>query len=134
MRNALFPITLTFTTAQSRASDPCFARNDTTIGFVYFASGSTSGLSSRCLYSPSSNASYTSNMTDGIVPPLSARKSSWQVNDLGLRRTDEARHQWQEGAALLQRQNDVAELNAKRGLMHEACAKAGVPPFDEETA
>lgn len=39
---------------------------------------------------------------------------------------------WRLGAATLQELGDTVELSDKQRLMHEACNKAGVPPFDRE--
>ena len=46
-------------------------------------------------------------------------------------RLRQARNDWRSGARILRSVGDSFELQGKTNAMREACAKAGVPPFDE---
>ncbi|MBZ0136775.1 MAG: tetratricopeptide repeat protein [Planctomycetes bacterium] len=49
---------------------------------------------------------------------------------LALGREADAARQWQQGAAILRELGDNTELESKTTAMREACAKAGIEPFD----
>jgi hypothetical protein len=49
---------------------------------------------------------------------------------LDLSGPEQASRTWRQGAAILTELKDSAELQRKTWRMREACAKAGVPPFD----
>jgi hypothetical protein len=44
----------------------------------------------------------------------------------------EAARAWQQGAGILRDMCEFERLEQLTAAMREACAKAGVPPFDEE--
>ena len=49
-------------------------------------------------------------------------------------RVREAAGSWREGAAIARSLSDVHGLEGRIAAMREACAKAGVPPFEEGPA
>ncbi|NUN48270.1 MAG: tetratricopeptide repeat protein [Candidatus Brocadiae bacterium] len=51
---------------------------------------------------------------------------------LGSGRHEEARLSWREGAAILRRVRDVRGIERAAAQMRDACARAGVKPFDQD--
>ena len=50
---------------------------------------------------------------------------------LALKKLDKARETWRQGATILRQLGDSQEIQSRTDRMRQACAKAGVLPFDE---